>query len=147
MAAAHTPFRWLLGVSLLSGAFFLLGLLRPARADESADALAVFQKRCDDSKADRVKLRKDLLAFRLKYPGPAAGHAARLLARLPGPLDQRKAEAIPARDRAFDWQPKELVAVLGEHRGRQGSVVNALAYTPDGKTLVSAGSDGRLRLW
>ena len=31
-------------------------------------------------------------------------------------------KAIPELDR-FDWQPRELVAVLGEHRGRQGSTV------------------------
>ena len=59
-----------------------------------------------------------------------------------GQIDQ----AIPPLDR-FDWQPKELVAVLGEHRGRHGNAVTCVTYSPDGKTVVSGGANGLVRLW
>lgn len=53
---------------------------------------------------------------------------------------------IPPLER-FDWQPKELVAVLGEHRGRQGNPVLCVAVSPDGKQVASGGSGGYVRLW
>ena len=53
-------------------------------------------------------------------------------------LDRLDPATIPAEER-FAWQPKELVAVLGEHRGqRWGGVVN-VAYSPDGKTIACSG--------
>jgi WD40 repeat protein len=72
--------------------------------------------------------------------------AARLLSRLPSPPDHLDAKLIPDLER-FDWQPKELVAVLGEHRGRQGNVVTAVACSRDGKRIASLGADGSLRIW
>jgi WD40 repeat protein len=71
-------------------------------------------------------------------PAPVAGFAS--------PLDALRPELIPAAER-FEWQPKELVAVLGEHRQRHWGNVWGVAYTPDGKTVVSRGSDGGLHVW
>ena len=66
---------------------------------------------------------------------------------MPSPLDKLDPLAIPSLER-FDWQPKELVAVLGEHRGRPWTPVNfaGLSYSADGKTILSQGI-GEARLW
>jgi WD40 repeat protein len=55
-------------------------------------------------------------------------------------------EKIPAEDR-FAWQPKELVAVLGEHRQRHFGSVQRVAFSADGKLIASGGDDGYLCLW
>ncbi len=142
----------LASVFLLAAALGGLGLL-PAR-DEPPDpvqakAEAELQRlsaRLRDSLGDRSGLRRDLLAFRLAYPGTAAAaRAGALLAQIPSPLDALSPTAIPALER-FDWQPKELVAILGEHRGRHGSPVSCVAYSPDG-TLVASGGGSLVRVW
>jgi eukaryotic-like serine/threonine-protein kinase len=53
-------------------------------------------------------------------------------------LDKLGPDAIPPAER-FDWHPKELVAVLGEHRGRHSSQIRAVVCSPDGKLVASAG--------
>jgi WD40 repeat protein/serine/threonine protein kinase len=65
---------------------------------------------------------------------------------LPSPLDRLENSAIPEMER-FTWMPPELVAVLGEHRGRHAGGLNHLALSPDGKTLASAGKDSKVCLW
>jgi WD40 repeat protein len=96
--------------------------------------------------ADRARLRQELLAFRLSYPGTrAAVGAAGLLSGLPSPLDRLDAKTIPALER-FDWQPKELVGVLGEPRGRHGGAVTSVAFSPDSSLVASAGTE-YVRLW
>jgi WD40 repeat protein/anti-sigma factor RsiW len=67
----------------------------------------------------------------------------------PGPLDELDPSKIPAEER-FAWQPKELVAVLGEHRQRHWGQVQSVAYSPDGKLIASGGTDGGdtvIRIW
>ena len=49
--------------------------------------------------------------------GVASCRADDKSAAKPSPLDRLDPAQIPAAER-FDWQPKELVAVLGSHRGR-----------------------------
>jgi WD40 repeat protein len=62
-----------------------------------------------------------------------------------GPLDNLDAGQIPLAER-FDGQPKELVAILGEHRQRPEQVAGDLCFSTDGKVLASAG-DTRIYLW
>jgi len=62
------------------------------------------------------------------------------------PLDQLDPAKIPASER-FDWQPKELVAVIGEHRQRHWGNVTGLAISPDGATAATCGEDSVVRFW
>jgi WD40 repeat protein len=114
----------------------------PEPSEEKADAALKPLLTRAESGGDAVKLRQDLLTFRQTYHGThAAVRAAGLLHDLPSPLDKLDPEKIPELDR-FKWQPKELVAVLGEHRGRHAGGVLAVVVTPDGKTVISGGSHG-----
>ena len=64
------------------------------------------------------------------------------------PWDLLNAAQIPAAERVPE-QPKELVAVLGEHRQRHaggGNGVASISIRPDGKQFVTIGRDG-LRFW
>src|SRR5438132_3020366 len=108
-----------------------LTLVAPARTQEKVDpAVEGFRQRLAQA-GDRETLRKEVAAFvRQKVGTPAATQAAGVLSKLPSPLDHLDPRSIPELDR-FGWQPKELVAVLGEHRGRHGNYVSAVAWTPD----------------
>jgi|GEM_PF-2577748 len=61
------------------------------------------------------------------------------------PLDRLNAADIPPRER-FAWQPKELVAVFGEHRASHWGKVNSLDVNPDGRLIASAGDDATIQL-
>jgi WD40 repeat protein len=125
----------------------LLVLLQPAAAGDKAEAaLEKALARIDDSKAADA-VRQELLALRRDFPGtPQAVKAAVALAKVPSPLDKLDAGKIPPLER-FDWQPKELVAVLHEHRGRHGSRVYTVNVTPDGKLLAVGCADGLVYFW
>jgi WD40 repeat protein len=142
-------------VALPGGVFVLLGLLFLSAAPLSADddsraaaALNPLRKRLAETSADREKLRQDLVAFRRTYAGTTqAVQAAQMLSQLPSPLDKLDPKHIPSIER-FDWHPKELVAVLGEHRMRQGAAVSSVVCTPEAKTptVISAGGNV-IRFW
>ncbi len=145
----HTPFqpRWL---RLAVLGIFLLAL--PVWADEDPDQersqilLQRLLERFKDPSGDHDKLRDDLLGLRRRYPGTTGAlKAAELLRQMPSALDRLDPKNIPELER-FAWQPRELVAVLGEHRGRHGNPANCVAFSPDGSLLVSGGG-GYLRVW
>ncbi len=126
----------------------VMSAAEPEVAPEVQKELDDFRARCDDAKTNRVQLRDELLTFRRKhFATPAVSHAAAdLLAKLPSSLDTLDPVKIPSLDR-FDWQPKELVAVLGEHQGRQGGDVSGIAFSPDGKRVYSGGYGQTVRIW
>jgi WD40 repeat protein len=128
--------------------FVVVRLLAQQSADELRAEIALKKiiEHFDDEKADREKLRQDIIALRGRFAGtPQALKAAELMRELPGPLDHLDPKKIRPLE-VFDWQPKELVAVLGEHRGRQGAPVTCVAYSPDRKFIASAGAH-LVRLW
>jgi WD40 repeat protein len=128
-----------------------VGLGRPAEdaspEEARADAaLKKLQDRVAGPATDLPRLRRDLLDFRVAHPGTRASlRAATLLAELPSPLDRLSASTIPSLEK-FDHQPKELVGVLGEHRGRHGGPVASVAFSADGN-LIASGGGSYVRLW
>jgi len=72
--------------------------------------------------------------------GPVDPNSGRL------PLDALDAKAIPPAEQ-FPWQPKELVAVIGRHRGHTWGSLQTLAASPDGQYIAGGGADGLLRVW
>src|SRR5262245_32794247 len=111
-------------------ALVLLVLTLTGMAADPLDAdVEAFKKRLTQPCGQEDR-RPEVSAFMRRRIGtPAATQAGELLHRLPSPLDHLDAKTIPELER-FSWQPKELVAVLGEHRGRHGSYVSAIQWTP-----------------
>lgn len=72
--------------------------------------------------------------------------AGPVLQAVASPLDALDPNDIPPPEK-YDWQPKELVAVLGEHRWRPGGYVNRITYSPDGKFLATTGWNGSRSLF
>ncbi|MCA9053713.1 MAG: DUF1080 domain-containing protein, partial [Planctomycetaceae bacterium] len=81
-----------------------------------------------------------------KIPASVVAESPPVPVETTSPLDDLDADDIPRWER-FDWQPAELVAVFGEHRGGShwGSI-NALAVTPNGDILASGGQDSFIHL-
>ena len=124
-------------------------LVSPARAgDAKADAeLKRLAERAAAATGDAEALRQEVQTFRQTYPGTThAVQAAGLLRDLPSPLDKYDPKNIHPLEK-FSWQPPELVAIFGEHRGRQGGAVTAVLYSRNGKMLVSGSTNGFVRLW
>lgn len=130
----------------------MAALLPQSRSDESADAeveaaLKRFTNQLAEPSGDRERLRGEILDFRLQHPGTLhAARASALLSRLHSPLDELNAANIPALERFPSRQPKELVAVIGEHRGRHAAPVTCVASSGDG-SLVASGGSSYVRLW
>jgi WD40 repeat protein len=152
---AHPLARWDVrtwcGLALLAAVLPGLGLWAADPSEPEVDERCPirFKRLADKFKeagGDREKLRNELLEFRRTFPGtPQALEAAGLLSQLPSALDRLDPATIPALEK-YTWQPKELAGVLGEHRGRHGAAVSAVAFSPDGKLIVSGGA-ALLRVW
>jgi WD40 repeat protein len=120
--------------------------VRLSALDEQARAeLKPLEEAAEHFTMDDEQLRKNLLAFRVRYcEVPAALRAAELLAQLPSPLDGLSHGGIP-KDAIEKGQPENLVAVLGERRWRHWGPIRAVAL--QGDTVASAGDDNVVRVW
>jgi WD40 repeat protein len=119
-AAGPRRRRWLLAVAAAAGGLVGLGLL----AAPGATRLAATLRRAPHVASEKPEEAK----------APPSD-----------PLDQLDPAAIPAVER-FAGQPRELVAVLGEHAGLHWDEIRAAACSPDGKLVASAGVDGLIVL-
>jgi hypothetical protein len=91
---------------------------QPESGSSPAEA-ALEQLRREVESGEAERRWQEAVDFRAAHPGtPEALEAAGLLGRLPSPLDRLDPKLIPAHDLYPDWQPKGLVAVIGEHAGR-----------------------------
>ncbi len=129
----------------------------PPRGMESSSSEAAdkewktLRTRGESSGVDRVKFREDILTFRRTHPGTRpAIEAAEWLMRLPSPLDRWTVQPLSPWQK-LAGQPKELLAVLGDHRSWVGfgAEVNRVyvQYSPDGRWLACNAGDGTIRLF
>jgi WD40 repeat protein/serine/threonine protein kinase len=88
--------------------------------------------------ADAGDVWKGFIELGQRYPGTSEAREAReWLLKVPSPLDGLSASKIPQEER-YAWQPKELVAVLGENRWHHWSGISrGVAYSPKGQQVAS----------
>jgi WD40 repeat protein len=139
---------WVLRMAALLAASPIL--LAWAEEDPERDRCEILLERLmgrvKDASGEREKLREEVLALRNRSPGTATSlKASVLLRQLPSALDRLDPRSIPDLEK-FSWQPKDLVAVLGEHRGRHGVAATCCAFSPVGNLIISGGG-GYLRVW
>jgi RNA polymerase sigma factor (sigma-70 family) len=60
---------------------------------------------------------------------------------------ERPRPALPRVDAHGDALPPNVLARLGTIRWRHGAAVTQVAFGPDGRTLITASSDGTVRVW
>jgi WD40 repeat protein/predicted Ser/Thr protein kinase len=107
-----------------------------------------------DPKANLDQLRLAVAEFRQKRAGaPQALESAKLLERLPSPLDVLDREKISPYELSVAGggdpkaAPKELAAVLGDSRLRHVSWADSVVFSPNGKKLISGSGDGTVKVW
>jgi WD40 repeat protein len=84
--------------------------------------------------------------FAAPQPGAQQPDGAKSAADGPG-VPRPAGEKRGRTDRYGDPLPPGAIARMGTVRFRHGSAVTGLAFTPDGKTLISGSYDQALRLW
>ena len=96
---------------------------------------------------DHSKFRDEVIGFRLAHPGTRwAIEAAEALAKMPSPLDRWNISPLSPFQKV-DNQPKELLAVLGDHRSWVGHSHAVFAqWSSDGRWLACSAAEGTIRL-
>src|SRR5579885_2670145 len=118
----------------------------PHQVEAARQLLAKLKKEAAAPQVDVDALWKLWQQMRLEHGGsPECLATAAVMSKAPSPLDRLDRNQIPAEDR-LPWLPKEVVAVLGEHRGRHWGAVWEVVVSPDGALVISAAVDG-LRMW
>jgi WD40 repeat protein len=109
----------------------------PVAAKNATAELRVLTQPMREGKAEPEALRRRLIEFGRDHPsGPAAIEAARLMERLPGPLAQLDPARIPAAEKNAG-QPRELVAVLGEHGHKEWNTIRKVTISDSGRLLAA----------
>ncbi len=126
------------------------GTPQASSAEAAEKEWKALRVRAEAPATDRIKLREDLVAFRRAYPGTRpAIEAAEWLMRLPSPLDALTDMPLSP-EQKLDGQPKELLAVLGDHRSwvDYSAAANRayVQYSTDGRWLACNTGDGTIRL-
>ncbi len=95
------------------------------------------QRQWEQAPKEIDSLRHKLIDFQRAYPATNASvAAARLTERMPGPLAQLDPAKIPASEKQ-DGQPKELAAVLGEHRRKAWSGIETVDISDSGRVIAA----------
>ncbi|MGQ0633498.1 MAG: protein kinase domain-containing protein [Planctomycetaceae bacterium] len=102
----------------------------------------------------QTALRNDVLTCFRHWPGTEEGiAAARLLARMPAPLDAlslpefaESASALPSGP-ALEHAPPQLVGILGDARLKFWNRVVTLAANHDGTLIAGAAADGAVKVF
>jgi RNA polymerase sigma factor (sigma-70 family) len=142
-AATHAAVPLPLVCSTVRSAVWFAGEQAASVAAISAGAVALARGACRAMFLNKVKIAAAVLLLTALL-----GAGARTLltaAAPPGPPAQ--AALRPAPDVPDDHLPDGVTARLGAVQLRHGDAVSFAAYTPDGKSLLTAGRDGTIRLW
>jgi WD40 repeat protein len=111
----------------------------PEEIQAARDDLRLLRRRAADPQRDPSELWKLWARFCMRHPAsPEYMQAAEVMSKVPSPLDKLDRSQIPAED-LTPWLPKEVVAVLGDQRGRSWSGFGRLSFSRDGKLLLSGG--------
>ncbi|MFN4258162.1 MAG: protein kinase domain-containing protein [Gemmataceae bacterium] len=116
-------------------------------ADQAQEKLRGFALQLRDGTAAPKELERELLAFQREQAGTVfALRAAHLRTRLPSSLEQLDGRSIPS-DHLPTPRVPQLMAMLGDPRGKPGTAIHSMVLTPDRQLVISGGQDGRMHVW
>jgi len=130
-AAGFAPILILLGIIVIT-IRHRDGTKTEIEIDVSSDAAVAESK----STLPGISLNTDLVAASISA-GPLQPTSS---------LSHLDPSTIPESER-FDWQPKELVAVIGEHRLRHWGRVGQIRFHPSGRFFITVPYAGPAGLW
>jgi hypothetical protein len=130
-----------------SGAGSIAGEPPPSGPDPAEMALQQLLYKAENDRGELDPLRRDILQFQMRFPGtPQALEAAKLLTRLPSPLDHFDPRSVPFKEQirqmVMGRRPADLVAVLGQHQRPIDAPLRSVAISPDCKWLATGGNEG-----
>jgi WD40 repeat protein/serine/threonine protein kinase len=125
---------------------------RKQRAGDAEEPFKLLETKLKGKNGTFASLAREVAVFKAKHGGtPAAIRAAEMLMRLPSPLDKLDRAMIPedAREtwKAWEYDAKDVVAVLGEHRRRHWGRGRRMTMSADGKVIATVGEDNMICVW